>query len=106
MYAIFALIRCSFINAALTMPKYELHYFNGRGRGEVCRLLFVAAGQAFTDTRVEQAEWPKLKPSKYSWQIITMIKSLKCSCRNVVEGLYWFVFSGSLSTMCSFGSFL
>ncbi|KAH3815006.1 glutathione S-transferase-like [Dreissena polymorpha] len=44
------------------MPKYELHYFNGRGRGEVCRLLFVAAGQAFTDTRVEQAEWPKLKP--------------------------------------------
>ncbi|XP_064622041.1 S-crystallin SL11-like [Lineus longissimus] len=34
------------------MPKYHLHYFNGRGRAEVARLLFVAAGVEFEDVRI------------------------------------------------------
>lgn len=43
------------------MPKYTLTYFNGRGRGEVARLLFAAAGVEYKDVRVEMAEWPALK---------------------------------------------
>jgi len=41
---------------------YRLSYFNGRGLGEVSRLLFAAAGVAFTDNRVEQKDWPTYKP--------------------------------------------
>ncbi|KAH3735807.1 hypothetical protein DPMN_042365 [Dreissena polymorpha] len=55
------------------MVKYELTYFNGRGRAEVCRLLFATAGQPYTDTRIEQAEWPKLKP-KMPQQTIPVLK--------------------------------
>ncbi|WAR08431.1 GST5-like protein [Mya arenaria] len=45
------------------MPKkYELVYFDGRGRGENSRLLFTVAGVSFTDTRVTVEDWPKLKP--------------------------------------------
>jgi len=43
------------------MP-YKLHYFNGRGRGEVIRFLFIVAGQDFEDVRTELADWPKVKP--------------------------------------------
>ena len=43
------------------MPTYKLHYFNGRGRAEVSRLVFVAAGQKFEDNRVEREQWPALK---------------------------------------------
>ena len=46
------------------MSGFELVYFNGRGRGEVSRLLFQAAGQQFVDTRIEMADWPKFKPGK------------------------------------------
>jgi len=42
-------------------PKYNLIYFNGRGRGEVIRLIFETAGQAYTDTRIERADWPSHK---------------------------------------------
>jgi len=41
---------------------YKLSYFNGRGLGEVSRLLFTAAGVPFTDNRVEQKDWPAFKP--------------------------------------------
>ncbi|XP_060066185.1 glutathione S-transferase-like [Ylistrum balloti] len=43
-------------------PKYTLTYFNLRARGEVARLLFVYAGKDFVDERIEQKDWPKLKP--------------------------------------------
>lgn len=43
------------------MPSYTLNYFNGRGRGELTRLVFAAAGVEFTDKRVEFSEWPALK---------------------------------------------
>jgi len=40
---------------------YALHYFGVAGRGELIRLLFTAAGQKFTDDRIEFANWPALK---------------------------------------------
>ena len=43
------------------MSTYKFHYFNFRGRGEVSRLVFVAAGQKFEDTRFEREQWPGLK---------------------------------------------
>jgi glutathione S-transferase len=41
------------------MPKYVLHYFDGRGRAEVARILFRLAGIEFTDNRVK--DWPESK---------------------------------------------
>ena len=41
------------------MPNYNLVYFNGRGRGELTRLIFAAANIPFTDSRIDLAtEWP------------------------------------------------
>ncbi|XP_063446759.1 glutathione S-transferase 3-like [Mytilus trossulus] len=45
------------------MSTYKVTYFNGRGRGELTRLLLVAAGQEFEDERVTREEWQKLKPN-------------------------------------------
>lgn len=42
------------------MVKYTFHYFNGRGRAEITRLIFAAAGVEYTDNRI--ADWPKCKP--------------------------------------------
>jgi glutathione S-transferase len=44
------------------MSTYKLYYFNIRGRGEVARLIFAAAGQKFEDVRIEFDQWPTLKP--------------------------------------------
>jgi glutathione S-transferase len=43
------------------MTDYKLTYFNGRGRAEITRLIFAAAGQKFTDERIDFAEWPSKK---------------------------------------------
>jgi glutathione S-transferase len=43
------------------MSTYKLYYFNSRGRGEVARLIFAAAGQKFEDIRYEHSEWPSHK---------------------------------------------
>lgn len=43
------------------MPSYTLNYFNARGRAELTRLVFAAAGVEFTDKRVEFADWAALK---------------------------------------------
>ncbi|CAF0976627.1 unnamed protein product [Adineta steineri] len=43
------------------MATYKLYYFNARGRAEVLRLIFAAAGQRFEDTRFEQNTWPSFK---------------------------------------------
>ena len=45
------------------MVQYKLNYFNMRGRGEILRLIFVAAGQEFMDNRIEHSNWPQLKPN-------------------------------------------
>jgi len=44
-------------------PAYKFQYFNGRARGEIPRLMFAEAGVPFEDIRVEQADWPKVKPT-------------------------------------------
>ncbi|CAF4394579.1 unnamed protein product, partial [Adineta steineri] len=43
------------------MATYKLYYFNARGRAEVLRLIFAAAGQRFEDSRFEQNTWPSFK---------------------------------------------
>ncbi|CAF0927038.1 unnamed protein product [Rotaria sordida] len=43
------------------MSTYKLIYFNGRGRAEVSRLIFAAAGQKYDDVRYERNEWPAHK---------------------------------------------
>ena len=44
------------------MPTYKLTYFDVRGRAEMTRMAFVAAGVEFEDCRV--TDWATLKPSK------------------------------------------
>jgi prostaglandin-H2 D-isomerase / glutathione transferase len=41
------------------MPHYKLNYFNGRGRAELTRLIFAAAGVEYNDNRI--ADWPATK---------------------------------------------
>jgi glutathione S-transferase len=43
------------------MPSYKLYYFNGRGRAELARLIFAAAGQQYEDVRYAQDQWPAHK---------------------------------------------
>ena len=45
----------------LTMPSYKLIYFNLRGRGEMIRLMFAAAGVQYEDCRLTKEEFLKLK---------------------------------------------
>jgi len=44
-----------------SMGKPELIYFNGPGRAQLTRLAFAAGSVDFTDTRIEMADWPKVK---------------------------------------------
>jgi len=43
------------------MSTYKLIYFDGRGRGEISRLILATAGQKFEDVRYQQDEWPSHK---------------------------------------------
>ncbi|CAF0860514.1 unnamed protein product [Rotaria sp. Silwood1] len=43
------------------MSTYKLYYFNTRGRAEIARLIFAAAGQQYDDIRYERSEWPSHK---------------------------------------------
>ncbi|WAR25196.1 GST7-like protein [Mya arenaria] len=45
------------------MPSYKLTYFNVRGRAELARYLFAAAGQDYDDNRIQRDTWPALKPN-------------------------------------------
>ncbi|CAF1002500.1 unnamed protein product [Rotaria sordida] len=40
----------------------KLYYFNLRARAELIRLIFVAAGRAWNDIRIEFTKWPEYKP--------------------------------------------
>ena len=46
------------------MPNYTLYYFNGRGRAEICRMMFAAAGIKYTDKRFEFSEWDRYRKGK------------------------------------------
>ncbi|XP_029637083.1 S-crystallin 4-like [Octopus sinensis] len=43
------------------MPSYTIHYFNHRGRAEVCRMLLAAAGVKYNDRRIESSEWAVMR---------------------------------------------
>ncbi|XP_065937985.1 glutathione S-transferase 1-like isoform X2 [Magallana gigas] len=47
------------------MPAYKLMCFEAKGRAEVIRLSFAAAGQSFEDKRYSIDEWYKVKPGLY-----------------------------------------
>jgi len=43
------------------MSNYKLVYFDGRGRGEIMRLLFAYQGVNYTDERIKREDWAGLK---------------------------------------------
>uniref|UniRef100_A0A8W8LSQ5 Uncharacterized protein n=1 Tax=Magallana gigas TaxID=29159 RepID=A0A8W8LSQ5_MAGGI len=45
------------------MKDYKLTYFDIRGKAEISRLLFAAAGVQYADDRIKRKDWPALKPS-------------------------------------------
>jgi glutathione S-transferase len=47
----------------MSMTTYKLTYFNGRGRAELSRLVFAAAGVQYQDVRLEMGQWAALKPT-------------------------------------------
>ena len=47
------------------MSGYKLHYFNSRGRAEICRLAFAAAKIEYEDIRLNSEEWAKEKECEY-----------------------------------------
>jgi len=55
----------------LTMPTYKLTYFNARGRAEIIRLIFAAAGEKYEDIRLDNDQWAALKPTfgKYNYKL-------------------------------------
>eukprot|EP00058_Branchiostoma_floridae_P024899 XP_002610389.1 hypothetical protein BRAFLDRAFT_277735 [Branchiostoma floridae] len=42
-------------------PKYKFTYFNARGRGELVRLIFAAAGVEYEDVRFDWEQWLAFK---------------------------------------------
>ena len=46
------------------MPTYKLTYFDIRGRAEMTRMTFAAAGVEFEDCRVQFQDWPAVQASK------------------------------------------
>jgi glutathione S-transferase len=45
------------------MSGYKLTYFDGRGRGEIVRLVLTAAGAPFEDHRISREDFLKAKPT-------------------------------------------
>ena len=63
------------------MPSYKLTYFDVRGRGELSRYVFYAAGKDFEDNRVGGESWLELKPSKSMQGVSIRLKLLGlCIC--------------------------
>ena len=52
------------------MPNYKLTYFNVKGRAEVIRLIFAAAGVEYEDIRLTTEEWVAMKPGSKFAQLL------------------------------------
>ena len=46
------------------MSKYTYYYFDAKALGESGRLLLAYGGQEFEDIRLNDEEWPAIKPIK------------------------------------------
>jgi len=55
--------------AAKTQPRLKLVYFNGRGRGEISRIMLAEADLKYEDSRVEHKDWEALKPKTPNGQL-------------------------------------
>ncbi|XP_052255036.1 probable glutathione S-transferase 5 isoform X2 [Dreissena polymorpha] len=53
----------------MPMASYKLHYFDVRGRAELSRYLFLAAGRDFEDNRIPQDGWSNVKPTLVYGQV-------------------------------------
>ena len=60
------LLSAQFYSFSITKmaPKVKLLYFDGRGRGEMIRIMLSYGGVEFEDKRIKMEEWPQVKPSK------------------------------------------
>lgn len=47
-------------------PSYKLYYFNIKALAEPIRYILAYGGIEYEDVRVERADWPALKPSKFN----------------------------------------
>ena len=65
------------------MPNYTLYYFNGRGRAEILRMMFAAAGVKYMDKRFEFNEWDKYRKGMYS--VFVFSNSPVCLIDNNVD---------------------
>jgi hypothetical protein len=54
-------------------PKYVLHYFDFRFRGEPARMIFNFAGVPFTDNRIKPQDFPAVKNSKFCWYLFDFL---------------------------------
>ncbi len=62
---------------------YELLYFPLRGRAEALRLMFHAAGVAFTNTGV--TNWPELKPKTPLGQLPVLVEKSEAGERQIAQ---------------------
>jgi glutathione S-transferase len=51
------------VRIIIIMSKITLTYFDGRGRGEIIRLLLAYGGADYEDKRIKREDWAALKPS-------------------------------------------
>ena len=54
-------------------PAYKLHYFDARIRGELIRWVLSYGGQEFEDVRVKPENWPALKASTPTGQVLSTL---------------------------------
>ena len=57
------------LTSPLRMTHYKLNYFEFRGRGELIRFIFHAAGQEFDDHRIKHDDWSSLKSMSPNGQL-------------------------------------
>lgn len=55
------------------MPSYKLQYFDGKGRAELARLLFAAAGKEYEDERLGGETWLAAKPNTPYGQLPVLV---------------------------------